>query len=134
MTIMVLWVLGLQNFNLFNCHTTTGYSHQDKQNMRDQARQCAEGDQPAAGGTLALVDALSLLNPDALEFSALALMLLASQGGFEVKTAIADAGVPSCLFLEMFMRFADHWLCGSWWLRLDVTEFNTCVECFMSSD
>ncbi|CAM6051937.1 unnamed protein product [Sphagnum compactum] len=31
-------------------------------------------------------------------------MLLASQGGFEVKTAIADAGVPSCLFLEMFMR------------------------------
>ncbi len=80
---------------------------------------------------MALVDALSLLNPDALEFSALALMLLASQGGFEVKTAIADAGVPSCLFLEMFMRFADH---ASWWLRLDVTEFNTCVECFMSSD
>jgi hypothetical protein len=70
--------------------------------MRDQSRQCAEGDQPAAGGTFALVDALSLLNPDALEFSALALMLLASQGGFEVKTAIADAGVPSCLFLEMF--------------------------------
>ncbi|CAK9866563.1 unnamed protein product [Sphagnum jensenii] len=64
--------------------------------MRDQSRQCAEGDQPAAGGTFALVDALSLLNPDALEFSALALMLLASQGGFEVKTAIADAGaLPS---------------------------------------
>jgi hypothetical protein len=74
--------------------------------MRDQSRQCAEGDQPAAGGILALVDALSSLNPGAQEFSALALMLLASQGGFEVKTAIADAGAPSCLFLEMFMSFA----------------------------
>jgi hypothetical protein len=79
----------------------TGCSHQDRQNMRDQSRQCAEGDQPAAGGILALVDALSSLNPGAQEFSALALMLLASQGGFEVKTAIADAGAPSCLFLEM---------------------------------
>jgi hypothetical protein len=112
----------------------TGYSHQDRQNMRDQSRQCAEDDQPAAGGILALVDALSLLNPGAQEFSALALMLLASQGGFEVKTAIADAGAPSCLFLEMFMSFADHRLCGSWWLRLDVVEFSMCAECFMSSD
>ncbi|CAM6015037.1 unnamed protein product [Sphagnum balticum] len=65
--------------------------------MRDQSRHFAEGDQPAAGGTLDLVDALSLLNLDALELSALALMLLASQAGVEVKTAIADAGALTSL-------------------------------------
>jgi hypothetical protein len=32
------------------------------------------------------------------------------------------------------MSFADHRLCGSWWLRLDVVEFSMCAECFMSSD
>ncbi|KAG0599324.1 hypothetical protein M758_12G143400, partial [Ceratodon purpureus] len=62
--------------------------------IRDQqTKQCLVIDnQLVAGGIVALVNALSSPNPSAQEFSALALMLLASQGGFEVKTAISDAG------------------------------------------
>jgi hypothetical protein len=63
--------------------------------MRDQQnRQCLVVDnQLVAGGIVALVNALSSPNPSAQEFSALALVLLASQGGFEVKTAISNAGI-----------------------------------------
>lgn len=59
-----------------------------------QTKQCLVVDkQLVAGGIVALVNALSSSNPSAQEFAALALMLLASQGGFEVKTAIFDAGM-----------------------------------------
>ena len=63
--------------------------------IRDQqTRQCLVVDnQLVAGGIVALVNALSSPNPNAQEFAALALMLLASQGGFEVKTTISDAGI-----------------------------------------
>lgn len=78
-----------------------GFCALDRADFKDQTRQCAEVDiQPVSGGIMALVDALSLANPGAQEFSALALMLLASQGGFEVKTAISNAGaIESFLFI-----------------------------------
>jgi len=63
--------------------------------MRDQqTRECLVVDkQLVAGGIVALVNALSSTNPSAQEFATLALMLLASQGGFKVKTAISNAGM-----------------------------------------
>ncbi|BBN13783.1 hypothetical protein MPTK1_6g06260 [Marchantia polymorpha subsp. ruderalis] len=78
---------------------TAGCTHGETAEPRERVRQAAEGGdiQPISGGIAAIVNALSSQNPGAQEFSALALMLLASQGGHEVKTAIADAGALSPL-------------------------------------
>lgn len=74
--------------------------------IRDQqTRQCLVVDnQLVAGGIVALVNALSSPNPSAQEFAALALMLLASQGGFEVKTAVSDAGIFSLYIVNVKIK------------------------------
>ncbi|KAL2623311.1 hypothetical protein R1flu_003516 [Riccia fluitans] len=83
---------GRVGFGSYQGHVVSNGDYPNGEGLEPwQAAECAQL-QPVSGGILALVNALSSQNLGAQEYSALALMLLASQGGYGIKTAIADAG------------------------------------------